>query len=209
MRKSTFMDNELLRLDQQIRFVLELDKLKQIMRQSYLLDASRKENDAEHSWHLALMAMVLREYAPPGADLLRVMQMVLVHDVVEIDAGDTFCYDEQAATSKVERELLAAERIFCLLPPEQAAELRGLWEEFEAGVTLEARFANALDRVEPLLLNYHTQGKSWLEHGISEDKVRTRNEGVVSAGSPVLGEYVTRLITRAVEEGYLAAQEGE
>ncbi|MHB9133375.1 MAG: HD domain-containing protein [Armatimonadota bacterium] len=197
------------RLEQQIRFVLELDKLKQIMRQSYLLDTSRKENDAEHSWHLAMMVMVLAEYAAtPEIDVLRVVKMTLVHDLVEIDAGDTFIYDEAGALDKQVREEAAADRIFHLLPVDQAAEIRALWEEFEANATQESRFANALDRVEPILLNYYTQGKAWLEHGVTGEMVLTRNQDVVTAGSPLLGEFITDLIHDAVKQGYLLKSEG-
>jgi len=139
------------RLAQQLRFVVEIDRLKTVLRQTLLTDASRQENSAEHSWHLALMAALLAEHAGAEVDVTRTMKMVLVHDVVEIDAGDAFCYDAAANVGKEERERLAAERIFGLLPAEQAAELHALWVEFEAGETAEARFAVALDRLQPLL----------------------------------------------------------
>ncbi|HEY3415737.1 MAG TPA: HD domain-containing protein, partial [Armatimonadota bacterium] len=153
-------DATMARLARQMSFALEIDKLKTVMRQSYLLDTSRKENDAEHSWHLALLAIVLHEYAAESeTDLPRVIELVLAHDLVEIDAGDTFLYDQVGYTDKPEREQAAADRIFGLLPADQATYLRGLWEEFEDGQTPEARFARALDRIEPLLLNIHTQGR--------------------------------------------------
>jgi len=189
------------RIDRQIRFLLEMDKLKHVLRQSILLDTSRRENDVEHSWHFAMLTLVLGEYAPAGVDLQRVMKMALVHDIVEIDAGDTFIYGEQG--DKTERELRAADRIFALLPPDQAAEIRGLWDEFEEGATPEARFAKALDRVEPLLLNYYTQGKMWRQNGVKADQVREKNYAVLAEGVPELADYMRRLIEDAVEKGYL------
>ena len=194
------------RLEQQINFILEIDRLKQIMRQSYLTHSERKENDAEHSWHLAIMAILLQEYAREPIDVLRVVKMVLVHDLVEIDAGDTFCYDDAGALHKHAREVLAAERIFHLLPADQADEVRELWDEFEDGVTPEARFANALDRIEPLLLNFSTCGRSWQEHGITVERVRERNLHIVSGGAPVLGEYIQELIDEALQRGYLPSE---
>jgi putative hydrolase of HD superfamily len=190
------------RLSQQIAFLLEIDKLKQIVRQTLVTDASRRETDAEHSWHLGVMAAVLAEYGPPGVDVGRVIRMVLAHDLVEVDAGDTYCYDAAATLTQRERELAAAERIFALLPADQAAELRGLWDEFEARQTPEARFAAALDRVQPVLLNYHTQGRAWLERGITRGQVIERNQHI-EAGAPRLWAYVRGLIDDAVEKGYL------
>jgi len=189
------------RLEQQLNFILELDKLKHVLRQSILLDTSRRENDVEHSWHFAMMVMVLGEYAPAGVDLQRVMKMALVHDIVEIDAGDTFLYGDQG--EKAESEQRAADRIFALLPPDQAAEVRGLWDEFEGGTTPEARFAKALDRIEPLLLNIYTQGKMWREKGVTAEKVRSANYAVLAEGAPKLADYMRRLIEDAVEKGYL------
>ena len=151
------------RLQQQIAFLLEVDKLKQIFRQTYLLDETRKENDAEHSWHFAMFALILAEYAPEPVDILKVIKMALVHDLVEIDAGDTFLYDEAGNADKAEREAKAADRIFALLPEEQGGELRTLWEEFEEKKTPEAKFAGAMDRFQPFLHNCNTQdahGKS-------------------------------------------------
>lgn len=154
--------------EKQMSFIMELDKIKKINRQTYLSDGSRKENDAEHSWHLALMAFVLAEHANEEIDVLKTIKMVLLHDVIEIDAGDTYAYDTEANKTKRERELLAADRIFGLLPEEQRSEYRGLWDEFEAMETAEAKFANMLDNVQPLLLNVATDGKSWREHGDEE-----------------------------------------
>src|SRR5262249_50705513 len=146
------------RLARQIAFIIEIDKAKQVLRQTLLMDGSRLENDAEHSWHLAVMALLLAEYAGEAVDLLRVLKMVLIHDLVEIDAGDTFVYDVEALATRREREERAADRIFGLLPADVEEEFRALWEEFEAQATPEARFAAALDRLQPLLHNYHTGG---------------------------------------------------
>lgn len=195
------------RLERQIRFVLEIDKLKEIRRRSYLLTSQRRENSSEHSWHIAVMAMVLAEHGPQGLDLCRVLAMLLVHDVVEIDAGDTYCYDQAGAEDKAEREEGAAERIFGLLPQDQDQWLKSLWEEFEAGQTPEARFAHAVDRLMPLLHNYHTQGRSWLEHSISRDEVRDRM-APVHKGSKALGELAREIIDQAVAKGYLRPNGG-
>jgi putative hydrolase of HD superfamily len=194
------MDNE--RFEQQIRFILEIDKLKTIMRRTYLLNADRAENTAEHSWHLAMMAILLAEHANQPVDVARVIKMVLVHDIVEIDAGDTYFYDTAAALDKSEREHAAASRIFGLLPLDQGKELRELWEEFEAGQTADARFALALDRFMPQLHNYHTKGRSWAEHGITADRVLERNESMAE-GSTRLWECAQVLLNDAVEKGFL------
>ena len=192
------------RLASQIRFIVEIDRLKSVLRQTHLMDGSRRENDAEHSWHLAVMALLLREYAAEqGVDVSRVVAMVLVHDLVEIDAGDTFCYDEAGNADKPEREQRAAGRIFAILPPDQAREMRGLWDEFEARATPEARFAAALDRLQPQLHNYHTQGATWREHGVTADQVVARNRHMAD-GAPALWDYAQQLIREAVERGYLA-----
>jgi putative hydrolases of HD superfamily len=194
------------RLCHQIDFLQEIDTLKQIFRRTYILDGSRRENDAEHSWHLAMMALLLSEYA--GTDelnLFRVVTMVLLHDVIEIDAGDTYLYDVQAAKDKAERELRAADRIFGLLPEDQEQEFRTLWEEFEARVTPEARFAALLDRLQPLIHNYVTKGASWQEHGVTSAQVKTRwQTDDLRDAAPVLWDYAQELIHDSVERGYLA-----
>ena len=193
------------RLGRQIEFVVEIDRLKRVLRQTWLMDGSRRENDAEHSWHLAAMALLLHEYAAePNLDLLRVCEMLLVHDLVEIDAGDTFVYDDEGTSDKAEREERAAERVFGVLPDDQGKELRGLWEEFEARATPEARFAAALDRLQPILHNYHTAGKAWQQHGITSAQVIARNQHMAE-GSPRLWEYARQLIDEAVQRGYLNA----
>jgi len=191
------------RLAQQIRFVIEIDKLKHVLRRTYLLDQTRRENDAEHSWHLAVMTILLQEYAETPVDLLRVLKMVLIHDIVEIDAGDAALYDEAGNADKAERELAAADRLFSLLPRDQAEEIRDLWQEFEARITPEARFARALDRVQPILHNYHTGGRTWRELGVTAKQVLAKNRDVVFDGSPALGEYVVGLIADAVAKGHL------
>lgn len=190
------------RFDQQIRFILEIDKLKSIIRQSYLLAGTRQENSAEHSWHVALMAMLLAEYADQSVDLLRILKMLLIHDIIEIDAGDTYCYDEAEALNQFSRENVAAERLFGLLPQDQEVELRELWGEFEARSTPEAKFAATIDRLMPLFHNYHSEGRSWREHGIKKDQVSARNEAMKD-GSLALWEFAMSLIDDAVDRQYL------
>lgn len=191
------------KLKKQIAFIIEIDKLKHVFRQTFLMDASRRENDAEHSWHLAVMAILLSEYAEDEhLDVLRVVKMVLIHDIVEIDAGDTYCYDEAGAKDKAEREQKAADRLFNMLPLEQAEEFRILWEEFEACATPEARFAASLDRFQPLLHNYETKGQSWKEHRITSSQVLERNKPIQN-GAPLLWQYTEELIADAIDKGYL------
>ncbi|HSI34055.1 MAG: HD domain-containing protein [Phycisphaerae bacterium] len=193
------------RLSRQLAFLLEVDKLKTISRQTLIADGSRREGDAEHCWHLALFAVVLAEYAPPEADLGRVLRMILVHDLVEIDAGDTYCYDADAVATQACRERAAADRIFALLPPDQAGPLRELWEEFEARRTPEARFAAALDRVQPVLLNYHTQGRAWRERDVSRSQVIARCGNIADA-SAALWAYVLGLIDEGAARGWLRVE---
>ena len=191
------------RLDSQLAFILELDKLKSILRQTPITGADRRrENDAEHSWHLATMATLLAEYAPAEVDLLRVLRMLLIHDVVEIDAGDTFAYDAAAYSDKEERECRAADRLFGLLPADQAAEFRALWDEFEAVSTAESRYANALDRLQPLLLNSRTGGGSWANHRVTRAQVFTRMEPN-RHGAPALWPVVEAIVEDASARGWL------
>lgn len=190
------------RLEQQFAFLAEIDKLKQVGRQTPLLDGSRKENDAEHSWHLAMLVLILAEYAEPQVDMLRVLQLVVVHDLVEIDAGDTFCYDPAAHLDKAEREERAAQRLFGLLPQDQGELLRQLWDEFEADHTPEARFAHVVDRVQPLLHNCLTGGLGWREHGVKLSQVLQRTRSVIQQ-SPRLWTYMRGLLRQAVLEGHL------
>ena len=193
------------RLESQIGFIVEIDKLKNIFRQTSLMDGKRRENDAEHSWHLAVMAVLLSEYASErGIDILRIIKMVLTHDLVEIDAGDMFLYDKKGQKSRHEEEQKAADRIFNILPEDQAIELMELWKEFEARKTPEARFAAALDRLQPMLHNYHTRGGAWKEHGITSDMVIEANQHI-SKGAPELWKYAEKMLRDAVEKGYLKA----
>lgn len=185
--------------EKQISFIMELDKIKKITRQTYLSDASRKENDAEHSWHLALMAFVLADYSNEKIDVLKTMKMVLLHDVIEIDAGDTYAYDTEGNKTKRERELKAADRIFGLLPQKQQDEYRGLWDEFEEMETAEAKFANMLDKVQPLLLNDASGGKSWEEHQVKKTQVLGRNERT-HEGSEEIWAYAKSLIEKNARE---------
>ncbi|MBR3447657.1 MAG: HD domain-containing protein [Oscillospiraceae bacterium] len=190
------------RFTRQIRFLVEMDKMKNIYRQTRVLHEDRAENDAEHAWHLAMLALVLSEYSNEPVDLKKVLATVLIHDVVEIDAGDTYAYDEAGNATKAEREQKAADRLFGLLPEDQAQEMRQLWDEFEANETPEAKFANALDRVQPLMLNYCKHGESWKTHGTKREQVENRNR-IVREGSEVLSDFVYELIRRAAEEGLL------
>ncbi len=190
------------RLQKQISFVLELDKMKALYRQTYVLNENRKENDAEHSWHLAVMAFLLAEYSNEPVDVLKVMKMVLIHDVVEIDAGDTYCYDEEGNRSKAEREEKAAQRLFGLLPEDQKKESYDLWREFEENSTAESKFANLLDHIQPLLLNYTKNGISWKEHGIFSDQVRKRNLNSAQASDDI-ADLIEKIISDAEDQGFL------
>lgn len=190
------------RLAQQLQFIVEIDRLKQVLRQTLITDASRQENSAEHSWHIALMAVVLSEYAPAEVDLMRAVKMLLIHDLVEIDAGDTFCYDLAGNQDKADRELQAANRLFGLLPPDQSTDLRQLWDEFELQATPTAQFAAALDRIQPFLNNQHTQGGTWKKYGITRSQVLHRMKPV-AIGAPALWEFVQQAIESCVAAGYL------
>lgn len=191
------------RLERQVAFILEVDRLKEVFRQTLCTQSRRPENDAEHSWHLCLATIVLAEHAnEPGLDVLRVLKMVIVHDLVEIDAGDTFAYDTAAQAGQHDREAAAADRIFGLLPPDQAAEFRALWDEFEDRRTPEARFAAAVDRFQPCLLNTQTGGSAWRRHQVTEDRVVARN-APIAEGSQALWEHTRSLIGRAAERGEL------
>ncbi len=190
------------RLKKQMDFLLEADKLKFITRQTYLSDGKRKENDGEHSWHLALMAVLLSEYSTEKIDLIKVIMMVLIHDMVEIDAGDTYAYDAVGNQSKREREVKAADRIFNILPRDQAERFRQLWEEFEAYETPEAKFAHVCDNVQPLMLNDATDGLAWREHDVKKSQVLQRNRRT-GEGSQVLMEYINGILDKNVESGNL------
>lgn len=190
------------RLLKQIEFIKEIDKMKTTLRQNVVIGTNRNENDAEHSWHLAVMAILLFEYSTESVDMLRVIKMVLIHDLVEIDAGDTFCYDQKGYEDKDEREQKAAKRVFNILPAEQAEEIMSLWQEFEALSTPEARFAACLDRLQPLILNYNTNGHTWNKHGITSDKVLKRNS-LLEKNAPELWKYVNVIIEDSINKGFL------
>jgi putative hydrolase of HD superfamily len=192
------------RLSRQLAFILEIDRLKGVLRRTLLADGSRRENSAEHSWHIAIAAVLLAEHAAADVELGRVVRMLLVHDVVEIDAGDTYAYDAGAHDDKADREHAAADRLFALLPPDQEREMWDLWQEFEAADSAEARFANAIDRLMPMLHNYVTRGTAWQEHGVRSVQVVERNRVTIDTGAPELWAYAERMVAAAVEQGYLA-----
>lgn len=197
--KNLIYDKE--RLAKQFAFLREIDKEKQIFRQTYLSDGTRKENDAEHAWHMAIMVFLLSEYANEEVDILKIIRMLLIHDIVEIDAGDTYAYDEAAKATQHERELVAAERIFGILPKDQGEELFALWKEFEIGESEEAKFARVMDNIQPMMLNDATDGKAWLEHEVVLSKVLKRN-APTPKGSEVLWDYAKQnFIQKNVECG--------
>ena len=188
------------RFQKQLDFILELDKEKQILRQTHLSDYSRRENDAEHAWHMAIMLYLLKEYANEPFDLAKAMMMALIHDVVEIDAGDTYAYAEEAKKTQAERDAKAAERIFGLLPEDQGDELRSLFEEYEKQETPEAHIVRSMDSLQPLLLNDKTEGKDWRSHGVRMEQVIRRQEPG-RLGSEKIWEFSRALIERNTNEG--------
>lgn len=192
------------RLRRQLALVVEADRLKRVLRRTMITDGSRHENSAEHSWHLALAAMALAEHASGAVDIARVIRMVIVHDLVEIDAGDTFAYDAAANLGRVEREKLAADRLFGLLPSGQGDEMRALWDEFEEGRTETSRFAIALDRLQPLLLNDAANGGSWRTHGVTKSQVLRRMAPIEEA-IPAAWPVVLEIVERNCASGHIAA----
>ena len=195
------------RLRKQFDFIEEIDKEKLIGRQTYISDGIRKENDAEHAWHMAIMTVLLSEYANETIDVLKTMTMLLIHDIVEIDAGDTYAYDEEGKKTQRQREEAAAERIFGLLPDDQKEKFMSIWEEFEEGVTPEAKFARTMDHIQPLMLNAKTDGKSWVEHGVALSSILRRNENT-KEGSKELWEYAKNNFIRPnVEKGRIINDE--
>ena len=190
------------RLQKQMEFIVEVDKVKKIMRQTYLSDASRKEDGAEHSWHLALMAVLLKEYSNEEVDLTKVIPMVLIHDLVEIDAGDTYAYSGESADVTEARERKAAERVFGILPEDQGKVFRDLWEEFEAYETPEAKFAHVLDNCQPMLLNDASNGLSWTEHQVRKNQIYKRNEHTAE-GSRKIWNYMQSLIQKHIDLGHV------
>ena len=193
------------RLEKQIAFILEIDKVKQIFRQNYLADGKRRENDAEHSWHMALMALLLKEYAEEEVDVLRVITMVLLHDLVEIDAGDTYAYDDVGAITKNERELAAADRIFAILPEDQGTYFRALWDEFEAYESADAKYAHLLDNFQPLLLNDASGGISWVEHHVKKAQIYKRNEKIPEISGKIW-ETMQQIISQNISEGKISEE---
>ncbi|MCJ7624378.1 MAG: HD domain-containing protein [Anaerolineaceae bacterium] len=191
------------RLSQQVQFIVVVDKLKSVIRRTYLISEDRRENTAEHSWQVALLAWLLAEYAEEHIDICRVGKMLLIHDIVEVEAGDTFIYDELNKVDQFEKEQISAENLFGLLPDDQAVEMKALWHEFEARQTPEAKFAKSIDRLIPLLHNYYTEGKSWKKYGISADMVLYVCSPI-QLGSEKLWEYAQNLIEDSVQQGFLA-----
>ncbi|AMG31493.1 HD domain-containing protein [Grimontia hollisae] len=191
------------RLEKQLALIVEIDQLKAVLRRTRVKsDGARLENSAEHSWQVALMALLLEEHANEPVDVAKVVKMLLIHDVVEIDAGDTFVYDLEAAKQQHQKELKAAERIFGMLPDDQRETLMALWLEFEEGETPEARYGKALDRMLPMLLNYHSEGQSWKEHGVRYEQALTVNSKI-EKGSALLWQKVQAMLSEAAEKGWL------
>lgn len=190
------------RLEKQMNFIKEMDKLKSIRRRSLLINEDRAENDAEHSWHLALAVIILSEYSSEKIDLLKVMKMVIIHDIVEIDAGDTYCYDKEGLKTQEKREMEAAQKLFGMLPKDQETELFTLWREFEDKQTPEAKFAASLDRLQPILLNYSKGGIAWKKRKIKRQQVEER-QNVTQEGSQDIYNYIMEVIEAAYNEGML------
>ncbi|NOJ25395.1 HD domain-containing protein [Vibrio coralliilyticus] len=193
------------RLEQQLALLMELDQLKSVLRRTRVKNADgRLENSAEHSWHVALMAILMEEHANEPVDIARVVKMLLLHDIVEIDAGDTFVYDVAASAVQEEKELVAAQRLFAMLPEEQGKELLELWLEFERAESADAKFGKALDRIIPMLLNYHNNGQSWQEHGVTREQALTVNRKI-EYGSQALWDKAQQVIEEATQKGWLKA----
>ena len=190
------------RLKNQLEFSLEIDKEKQVFRQTHLSGGGRNENDAEHAWHMAVMSYILKEYANEKIDIARTMIMCLIHDIVEIDAGDTYAYDDEAKKTQSDREQKAKNRIFSILPDEQASEMKAIFDEFEANETAEARFAHAMDNIQPILLNNSNSGSDWKEHSVSAEKVYKRQEKT-KLGSEKIFDLADKIIKMNVKKGNL------
>lgn len=200
MEKFGFIKNE--KIKKQIEFVLVIDEMKNVLRRNLVADGSRRENDAEHSWHLAMLAMILEEYSAEKVDIERVLKITLVHDLVEVYAGDTFAYDAKGNEDKLDREIEAANRLFGILDPEQGAEIRALWDEFEAKETAESRYANAVDRLQPLLLNYMTNGHTWKQGDVHAPQIYKRMD-IIRTATPELWHIVEGIINTSIEIGIL------
>lgn len=191
------------RFKKQVNFLIEIDQVKNILRMTSIADGSRRENDAEHSWSLAMMAVLFAEHVDEKIDLLKVIKMVLIHDLVEIYAGDTFCFDEAGMKDKDAREQASADKIFGLLEKDQGQELRDLWEEFEACATPEAEYAAMLDRLQPLIMNYINEGGTWEQHQISVEQVYKRNQITLEKGPQVFKDFIHEVIEECVAKGYI------
>ena len=191
------------RFKKQLNFLIEIDQVKNILRMTSIADGSRRENDAEHSWSLAMMAVLFAEHVDDQIDLLKVIKMVLIHDLVEIHAGDTFCFDEAGMQDKEAREQASADKIFGLLEHDQGQELRQLWEEFESCETLEAEYAAMLDRLQPLIMNYINEGGTWAQHQISVEQVYKRNQITLEKGPQVFKDFIHEVIEKCVAKGYI------
>lgn len=200
MDKFNFINNE--KLKKQIEFAVTVDEMKNILRRNLVVDGSRRENDAEHSWHLALMAMLLEEYSAEKVNIEKVLKIALVHDLVEVYAGDTFAYDEKGYEDKEAREIAAADKLFGSLNGEQGAQFRALWDEFEAGETPEAKYANAIDRIQPLILNYLTNGHTWKQGNVHAPQIYKRMD-IIRTAAPELWQVVEGIITDSIEKGIL------
>lgn len=190
------------RLKKQLEFLVEIDKMKNVLRRTLIVDGSRRENDAEHSWHLAMLAMVLEEYSEREINISRVVRMCLVHDLVEVYAGDTFAYDEKGYEDKLARETAAADKLFSKLPTEQGEEFRALWEEFDEAQTADAMYAAAMDRLQPMMNNFLTDGHTWKEGKVTSDKVLDRMQPIKKA-TPELWQVVEYIVSTSIERGIL------
>jgi len=189
-------------LEKQIKFILEIDKMKNVFRRTYICDGSRNENDAEHSWHLAVMAIILKDYFDKDVDLLHVIEMVLIHDLVEVYAGDTYLYDEIGNTDKADREQKAADKLFAMLPENQCKEFMDLWHEFETKETKESKFAGVLDRFQPLLLNYMNKGNTWQQNNIHSEQLIEKQK-IILDGPEEIANLFRKIINDAIDKGYL------
>ena len=202
MGLEAFIESKNIRLDQQLRFTAEIDKMTSILRRTMLIDGSRRENDAEHSWHIALMAMIFQEYTAEPVDISRAVKMCIVHDLIEIYAGDTFAYDIAGNADKAEREAAAADKLFAHLPLEQGDEIRSLWEEFDAMQTPDAKYAACMDRLQPFLHNTLTEGHTWVESGTARPSVEKRM-AIIKDFMPEVYKWVEKNLDNAVEKGWL------
>ncbi|WP_250278230.1 HD domain-containing protein [[Clostridium] colinum] len=191
------------KLKKQMSFLIEIEKLKNVFRQTLIYDKSRNENDAEHSWHMAMYAIILEEYAPKGTDILKVIKMALIHDIIEIYAGDTFLYDEEMIKTKEKREKEAAKKIYSILPQQQGEEIKALWQEFEEKKTNEAIFCGILDRIQPIILNYLTEGGTWKKYNIKKETILQKGNIIFEEADERLKQYVLSIIDESIEKGYL------